>query len=186
MRRRTLGTAAILGSTLVAAMGLGVAVASAATSPPSRGATTSAGPTGSASPTGSADPTGSAATPSPSASSTSSPSDGQECADVFLVTAPTGDTVGTLCTAVTASGIRLGAVTVTFTASGCTGSVTLRVSGVDQKGDEFGEVKKVTCVSGTATASFAPVTEVPADNDVCGTLLSTKYTAAEACVPITS
>lgn len=173
MRRRTLGTVAILGTTLVAAMGLGVAVASAATSPPDRG-------------TASADPSSSAATPSPSASSTSSPSDGTECADVFLVTAPTGDAVGTLCTAVTASGIRLGSVTVTFTASGCTGSVTLRASGVDQHGDEFGEVKKVTCTSGVATASFAPVTEVPADNYVCGTLLSTKYTAAEACVPITS
>jgi hypothetical protein len=185
MRRRTLGTAAILGTTLVAAMGLGVAVASAATSAPGRGAAP-ADSAASTSRTGSADPGSSAATPSPSASSTSSPSDGKECADVFLVTAPTGDAVGTLCTAVTASGIKLGGVTVTFTASGCTGNVTLRVSGVDQKGEEFGEVKKVICTSGAATASFAPVTEVPADNDVCGTLLSTRYTAAEACVPITS
>jgi hypothetical protein len=123
----------------------------------------------------------SAATSTPSATTTPS-----QCANVYLVKKPAGDTVGKLCTAVTASGTSISGVTVTYTASSsCRGSVLLRVSGADQNGAEFDDVKTVACGSGTATASFDPVSEVAAGTDVCGTLLlSDTYTAAQACVPI--
>jgi len=180
MRKRTLGNAAIVATALATAIGLGVAVASAATSQPSATASASAAP--SASGNGPAASTGTSASASPSASSSS---DGSKCAEVYLVTSPADDSVGKLCTAVTASGTSVSGVTITFTASSsCDGSVDLRVSGLDQDNAEFADIKTVTCSSGTATASFDPVSEAAPDTNICGLLLSDTYTAAQACVPI--
>ncbi|MEU4238053.1 hypothetical protein [Actinoplanes sp. NPDC026619] len=148
MRKRTLTNGAVIGAVLLLAAGIGVAVASAATTSPKADG-------------------------------------GSECADVFLVAKPAGDSAGTLCTVVDSSGTTVGGVTVTFTASStCSGSLMLRASGADSTGAEFGEVQKVTCSSEKATASFTPVTEVASDTFLCGTLLADKYTAAQACVAI--
>lgn len=186
MRRRTLVNGAVVSTVLLAAVGVGVAVASAATSTPSTSTTASASasPSPTISTTVSSKPTASTS-PSASTSSSSSSGDGSECAEVFLVKSPAGDSVGKLCTAVTSSGTTVSGVTVTYTASSsCTGSLMLRVSGADQKGAEFGVVKTVSCSSGTATASFDPVSEVASGTDICGTLLSDTYTAAQACVAV--
>jgi hypothetical protein len=174
MRKRTLGNAAIVATALATAIGLGVAVASAATSQPGATASASAAPSASGS--------GPAASASPSVSSSS---DGSKCAEVYLVTSPADDSAGKLCTAVTASGTSISGVAITFTpSSSCDGSVDLRVSGLDQDNAEFADIKTVTCTSGTATASFDPVSEVAPDTNICGLLLSDTYTAAQACVPI--
>jgi len=163
MRRRTLGNGAIIAASLLALTGLGVAIANAATNGGDPAATASA-------------------SASPSASSGSG---GSECAEVFLTTKPAGDSVGKLCTTVDADGTSLSGVTVTFTASStCSGTVMLRVSGVDSSGAEFGKVEKVACSSGTATASFTPASTIASDTFVCGTLLADKYTAAQACVAV--
>jgi hypothetical protein len=183
MRKRTMSNGLIIGAVSVSAIGLCVAVASAATNPgdPSTSASASAGPIVSASV--SARPTASgSASASPSASSSS---DGSTCADVYLVTSPAGDKVGSLCTKLSASGTTISGMTVTFTPSStCSGSVLLRISGLDGDGAEFGEVKEVSCSSGSATNTFTTVTSVTADTKVCGTLLADKYTAAEACVTV--
>lgn len=187
MRRRTLINGAVVSTVLLTAIGVGVAVASAATTTPSAttSASASADPSPTVSTTVSTRPTGSASASASASSSTSS--DGSVCADVFLVAKPAGDTVGKLCTAVTASGTSISGVTVTFTASSsCSGSVMLRVSGIDKNKAEFGVVKTVTCSSDKATASFDPVTTGISGTEICGTLLSDTYTAALACVPITS
>jgi len=119
------------------------------------------------------------------ATTTEDSTTGSECADVFLTTDPAGDTVGTLCAAVDADGAALNSVALTFTASpACSGSVMLRVSGIDSSGAEFGKVEKVTCSSGKATASFTPAAKVASDTYLCGTLLADKYTAAQACVVV--
>lgn len=176
MRRRTLGNGAIIAASLLTLTGLGVAIANAATNSGDPAASASASSSASAGPS---------TTVSPSASSSGSTSGGSECADVFLTTAPAGDTVGKLCTTVEADGTSLSGVTVTFTASStCSGTVMLRVSGVDSSGVEFGKVEKVACTSGKATASFTPATTVASDTFLCGTLLADKYTAAQACVAI--
>ena len=110
---------------------------------------------------------------------------GSECADVFPTTDPAGDTAGKLCAAVDADGTALNSVALTFTASStCSGSIMLRVSGIDSSGAEFGKVEKVTCTSGKATASFTPASKIASDTYVCGTLLADKYTAAQACVAV--
>jgi hypothetical protein len=186
MRKRTLGNGTVIAAVLLMVAGVGVAVASAATS---QGNATAASTSTSAEPSNSATATATT-TASPTATATavpsaSSSSDGSECSDVFLTTAPAGDSVGTLCTAVDSSGTTVSGVTVTFTASSsCSGSLMLRVSGADSTGAEFGEVKKVTCSSKKATASFTPASKVASNTFVCGTLLADKYTAAQACVPI--
>ena len=185
MRRRTLANGAVVAAALLTAAGLTVAVASAATSQPTATASSSATPTYSTSVPASSVPTSSTSATVSASPSASSSSDGSECANVYLVTAPAGDAVGKLCTAVTASGTTISGVAITYTASSsCSGSLNLRVSGVDQKNAEFGAVKTVTCSSDTATASFTPVSEVASDTFICGMLLSDKYTAAEACVAI--
>jgi len=174
MRRRTLGNVAIVATALVTAIGVTVAVASASTTPGSGNGNGGPGASTSATPPGA----------SPSASTSSSP-DGDACADVFLVRAPAGNSVGQLCTDVTNDGTTINAVTIYFVpTSSCSGNVTLRVSGADQSGAEFGEVKTVACGSGGAKASFTPVSKVASGTYICGTLLSDMYTAAEACVPI--
>lgn len=186
MRRRKLANGAIVATALLTLTGIGVAVASAATSQPGaiQAPSASAGPGASragasGSPTAS---TSATATASPSASSSS---DGSECEKVYLVAKPAGDSVGNLCTAVTASGTSIDSVAVTFTASSsCSGSVMLRAAGVDQNHAEFAEIKTVSCSSGTATASFTPVSAVASDSFICGMVLSDKYTAAQACVAI--
>ncbi|GAA2614031.1 hypothetical protein [Paractinoplanes durhamensis] len=185
MRKRTLTNGTVIAGVLLVLAGAGVAVASAATS---RGNTTvdasasaSTEPSATATATATASATATA-TASPSASSTS---DGSECADVFLTTAPADDKVGTLCTAVDSTGTTVSGVTVTFTAtSACSGNLMLRVSGADSAGAEFGEVKQVTCSSKKATASFTPASKVASNTFLCGTLLADKYTAAQACVTI--
>ena len=187
MRKRTLTNGAIVGGSLLAAIGLTVAVASAATSQPdaSPSALASVGPTASGG--ASSRPTTSAsATASVSASpSTSTSSDGSVCADVYTVASPAGDSVGKLCTAVTNSGTTVSSVKITFTpSSSCSGSVMLRVSGIDKDGAEFGAVKSVTCGSSAVSATFTPVSAVTANTNICGVLLADKYTAAEACVAI--
>ncbi|GIE85847.1 hypothetical protein [Actinoplanes regularis] len=108
-----------------------------------------------------------------------------ECADVFLTIDPAGDPVGKLCTAADADGTTLSGVALTFTASSnCSGTVMLRVSGLDASGAEFGEVEKANCGSGTATASFTPASRTAPDTYLCGTLLADRYTAAQACVAL--
>ncbi len=108
-----------------------------------------------------------------------------ECADVFLTIDPAGDPAGELCTAADADGTTLGGVAITFTASSsCSGTVLLRVSGLDASGAEFAEVAKATCGSGGATASFTPASRMAPDTFLCGTLLADKYTAAQACVAL--
>lgn len=185
MRKRTLGNSAIVAGSLLAAIGLTVAVASAATSQPTATPSSSASAVPSASGTATAGPTGSASASASASPSSSSSSDGSGCADVFLVTAPAGDSVGKLCTAVTNSGTTLSKVVLTFTpSSSCSGTVMLRVSGIDKDGAEFGSVKSVTCGSSAVTAEFEPASTVTADTDICGTLLADKYTAAEACVAV--
>jgi hypothetical protein len=178
MRKRTVTNGAVIATVLLTLTGVGVAIANAATNED---------PTASPSASASVDPS---ATPSATATATASPSassssDGSECADVFLTEDPAGDSVGSLCTSVDSSGTTVSGVTITFTASSsCTGSMTLRASGADSTGAEFGVVKEVTCSSKKATASFDPVDKVTADTFLCGTLLADKYTAAQACVAI--
>ena len=110
---------------------------------------------------------------------------GNECADVFLTTDPAGDAVGSLCTAVDADGTALSGVSLTFTASSaCSGSVLLRVSGMDSTGAEFATAEQASCGSGKATASFKPASKITPDTFLCGTLLSDKYTTAQACVAV--
>lgn len=187
MRKRTLGNGVIVAGSLLTAIGLTVAVASAATSQPSAtpSASVSAGAPSTGSGGASGGPTASASATATASPSSSSSSDGSECADVYLVTSPAKDTVGKLCTAVTNSSTTVSGVTVTFTPSStCSGSVMLRVSGIDSDGAEFGAVKSVTCGSGAVSASFTPVTAVTANTNICGVLLADKYTAAEACVSI--
>ncbi|WP_030442577.1 hypothetical protein [Actinoplanes subtropicus] len=187
MRRRTLGNGAIIAASLLTLTGLGVAIANAATN--SGGASTSAGagPSAGDSLPESAGPSPTAtrtATASPSASSSSGSGDSQ-CADVFLTDKPAGDSAGKLCTTLDVDGTALSGVTVTFTASSaCSGSLMLRVSGIDSSGAEFGKVEKVTCSSEKATASFTPASKIAANTFVCGTLLADKYTAAQACVAV--
>ncbi|HST84995.1 MAG TPA: hypothetical protein VLL08_24870 [Kineosporiaceae bacterium] len=143
----------------------------AATSSP---ATTSPTASSSATATGSASPTSSA---------TSTADDGSACADVFEVSDPAGDAVGELCTAVTHDETAVSKIKVTFTApSDCTGDVMLRAAGVDEDGVEFGKVKSDSCASGTATASFTPISETTAGTEICGMLISDVYTGAQACV----
>jgi hypothetical protein len=185
MRKRTLTNGTVIAGVLLVLAGVGVAVASAATSPGSGtagpSASASAGPSDSANPT--TKPTATTtATASPTASSSS---DGSECEDVFLITAPADDAVGTLCTTVDSSSTTISGVTVTFTAtSSCTGDLMLRASGADSTGAEFAEVKEVTCSSKKATATFTPADKVASNTFICGTLLADKYTAAQACVAI--
>jgi len=187
MRRRTLSNGAIIAASLLTLTGLGVAIASAATTSGDPAADPSASASAVATPTATvtATPTRTAtatATAGPSASSTS---DGSECADVFLTTDPAGDSAGKLCTTVDADGTTLSGVTVTFTAtSACSGSLMLRASGIDSSGAEFGKVEKVTCTSKKATATFTPASKIASDTFLCGTLLADKYTAAQACVAI--
>ncbi|WP_436535409.1 hypothetical protein [Actinoplanes sp. HUAS TT8] len=103
-----------------------------------------------------------------------------QCEKVFLASAPAGDPAGSLCTTVDGS-----AMTVTFTpASACDDRVMLRVSGADASGVEFGDVQTVACSPDRAMAAFTPGVEAAADSFVCGLLLAEKYTAAQACVPI--
>ena len=58
------------------------------------------------------------------------------------------------------------------------------MSGADENGREFGFVDSASCGTGTATASFKPVSEVLPDSYVCGTLLDDKFTPAGACAVI--
>lgn len=185
MRKRTLGYGTMVAGALLTAIGLTVAVASAATSQPGAAPSASAGsePTNSGGASGG--PTASASATASASPSSSSSSDGGECADVYLVTSPAKNSVGTLCTAVTNSGTTITSVAVTFTpSSSCSGSVVLRVSGADQEGAEFAEVKTVTCGSDAVTDSFEPVSEVASNTNICGMLLADKYTAAQACVTV--
>ena len=186
MRRRTLVNGAVVGTVLLTSIGIGVAISFAATSPSIPKASASAGPSASGSAPSSSTPTASAsATGSARPSASSSSSAGSECADVFLVAKPAGDTVGKLCAAITNSSTSIDNVVLTFTAaSTCSGSVSLRVSGADQAGAEFAVVKSATCSSGKATATFEPVDKVASDTFICGMLLSDKYTAAQACIAI--
>lgn len=109
-----------------------------------------------------------------------------ECADVFLTDDPAGDPAGKLCAAVDADGTALSGVALTFTpTSSCSETVMLRVSGLDSSGAEFGEVEKATCGTAGASATFTPAAKVAADTFLCGTLLADRYTAAQACVPLT-
>jgi len=185
MRRRTLGRVGFVAAALVTAIGVTSSAASAATTPNPGNAKAGPGAETSVTPaSGPATRPGASASANPAASS-SSPVDGDVCADVFLVRAPAGDSVGQLCTDVTNDGTTIDDVTITFLpTSSCSGTVTLRVSGADQSGAEFGEVQTVSCSGGGAKASFSPVSEVAADTYICGTLLSDTYTAAEACVLI--
>lgn len=110
---------------------------------------------------------------------------GADCADVFSSRAPGGDTVGQLCITVDHDGTSLTDITSTFTTtSTCTGSVLLRVSGIDGDGQEFGAVDFAACDTGTATATFSPVKDVASGHYVCTTLLDERFTAAQACVAI--
>jgi hypothetical protein len=141
-------------------------------------------PATTSSPTTSSKPT-TTSSATATASATSTASDGSVCADVFEVSAPTGDAVGELCTAVTRSKTTISKIVVTFTApSDCTGNVMLRAAGIDSDGVEFGKVKSDSCASGTATASFTPITKATAGTEICGMLIADAYTAAQACVPI--
>lgn len=110
---------------------------------------------------------------------------GSQCADTFLATDPDGKAAGKLCAVVDADDATLNKVTLTFTpASTCSGTVMLRASGIDASGAEFGEVADASCGSGTASASFTPAETIASDTFLCGTLLADKYTAAQACVPL--
>lgn len=154
----------------------------AADSTPTAVATTSS-PTATSSSTATSSETASA-----SSSATSTASDGSECADVYKVDAPTGDSVGKLCTAVTGSGTTISKITVTFTAtSSCSGSVMLRASGVNGNGVEFGKVDTVSCTDGEAAASFTSIDETTSGTDICGLLIEPEtYTGTQACVSISS
>ncbi|HKS98805.1 MAG TPA: hypothetical protein VJT31_04675 [Rugosimonospora sp.] len=187
MRKTSLRNGAIVAASLAALLGVGTAIASAGTSSSvvTAIATASSSPGSSASPAPTGSPLPSAtATASPTASSSSSGN--SQCSNVYAAKAPAGDAVGKLCTVVTASGTTISKVVVTFTASStCSGDVTLKVSGVDSSDAEFGKVSTVACSSGTASASFEPVSQVASGTDICGMLFTLDtYTAGEACVPI--
>lgn len=186
MRKRTLTNGAIIGAVLATMTGLGIAIANAATTPSTPTAGPSASITVTTSPSATATVTTSAsATASATVSASSSSSDGSQCESVFLVTAPAGSSVGKLCATIDHSGTTVSGVTVAFTPSGtCSGSVMLRVSGIDSTGAEFDDVKTVSCTSGKASGSFTPASKVTAGHFLCGTLLSDTYTAAQACVAI--
>jgi hypothetical protein len=166
MHSRTLATGAIVATSLAALIGLDATAASAGSAP--GGVTRSASiarTTASGSANGAVDSTG--------------------CDDVFLWTAPGGDTVGRLCITVNHDGTTINDAIITFTTtSECSGSVLLRVSGVDENSREFGFVDSASCGTGTATASFKPVSQVLPDTYVCGTLLDDRFTPAEACAVI--
>ena len=165
MHRRTLATGAIMVTSLAALIGLDATAASAAAAP------------------GSA--TRSSSTAGVSENRPSNGGDSSGCDDVYLWTAPAGAVVGQLCITVNHEHTTINNAIVTFTTtSECNGSVQLRVSGADQNGREFSSVDSVRCGSGTATASFKPVSEVLPDSFVCGMLLDDKFTPAEACVVI--
>ena len=112
-----------------------------------------------------------------------------KCSAVYKATAPSGDSVGKLCTTVVGSATAIRSVTVTFTTtskSTCSDTVTLRTSGVDQDGEEFAKVSTVDCDSDTATASFQPVTQTISGSYICGELIAPDtYIATQACVSIT-
>lgn len=166
MHRRILATGAIMVSSLAALIGLDATAASAATAP------------------GSATPSSSTARATGS-SSLRDGADSTGCDDVFLWTAPSGNSVGQLCITVNHEGTTINNAIITFTTtSECSGSVLLRVSGADENGREFGVADSARCDTGTATASFKPVSSVLPDSYVCGTLLDDKFTPAEACALI--
>lgn len=166
MHRRILTAGAIMVTSLAALIGLDATAALAVTA--SGGATLSSS-TASASESRSA----------------SGGVDSTGCDDVFLWTAPAGDTVGQLCITVNHEGTTINNAIITFTTtSECSDSVLLRVSGADENGREFGVVDSARCHTGTATASFKPVSQVLPDSNVCGTLLDDKFTPAEACAAI--
>jgi hypothetical protein len=166
VHKRTLATGAIMVSSLAALIGLDATAASAVTVP------------------GSA--TRSVSTPHATESSSAKGGvDSTGCDDVFLWTAPAGNTVGQLCITVNHEGTTINYAIITFTTtSECSDSVLLRVSGADENGREFGFVDSASCGTGTATAAFKSVPEVLPDSYVCGTLLDDKYTPAEACAVI--
>jgi hypothetical protein len=111
--------------------------------------------------------------------------DSTGCDDVYLWAAPGGDPVGTLCITVNHDGTTINAAVVTFTTtSDCSGDVLLRVSGADESGREFGFVESANCETGTATASFKPVSQVIPDTYICGTILDDRFTPALACAVI--
>jgi len=166
MHGRTLATGAIVATSLAALIGLDATAASAVTAP--GGATRSSS--------------------TARATESSSAKDGVDstgCDDVFLWTAPAGDPVGRLCTTVNHEGTTINNVVITFTTtSECSGSVRLRVSGADENGREFGSIDSASCHTGTATASFKPVSRVLPDSYVCGTLLDDRFTPPQACAVI--
>ena len=166
MHGRTLATGMIVATSLAALIGLDATAASAAPAP--GGATQS--------------PSTARATESGSARSGV---DSTGCDDVFLWTAPAGDPVGQLCTTVNHEGTTINNVIITFTTtSECRGSVRLRVSGADENGREFGFVDSASCGTGTATASFKPVSRVLPDTYICGTVLDDRFTPPQACAAI--
>ena len=166
MHRRTLATGAIMVTSLAALIGLDATAASAATS------------------AGSATPSSATARAAESGSANGDV-DSTGCDDVFLWTAPAGAVVGQLCITVNHEDTTINNAIVTFTTtSECHGSVLLKVSGADENGREFGVADSATCDTGTAMASFKPVSRVLPDSYVCGTLLDDKFTPAQACTVI--
>jgi len=166
VHRRTLATGAIVATSLAALIGLDATAASAVTA------------------AGSVTPSSSTARATKSGSPKSG-ADSTGCDDVFLWTAPAGDPVGQLCTTVNHEGTTINNVIITFTTtSECNGSVRLRVSGADENGQEFGSVDSARCSTGTATASFKPVSRVLPDTYICGTVLDDRFTPPQACAAI--
>jgi hypothetical protein len=108
------------------------------------------------------------------------------CENVYLASAPSGAVVGRLCTEITVKNKRPTAGTVVFTsAADCTGTVRLRLSGIDTEEAEWAQHTNATCAAGKATAKFTITVRIPSGTEVCGLLESEdRFSAALTCVPI--